>query len=313
MIENANASKNPATGDFVEVKKFIGVASVNIIAVNPTNDILRKYGWNIPEGAEEQNYVTEKQDANGKMIKAARVRLLAQIQDIEEKPIIALDFWCRPEGRVNSDGTKCKIIDVYGRTAWATKEEFTNKVIPTYRDGNPANISTPYRLCHSGEEELITFLFKYLNVTPLQIFDKARNQWIDSKMPGKLTIDDWKAICDGKVQEIKKYLAMQPDNRVKVVLGVRTTDDNKTYQAFLNTGYIGNGARVDLGTGEYSSARRLIDKYAEGHSGSNYSFMATPVHEWKETATDIKEAASAGTMFDDNGNFVADDDDLPFA
>ena len=310
MIENANASKTPMTGDFLDIKKYIGVASVNIVAVNPNNETLRKFGWNLPEDAEEPNYISTRQDANGKTVTSACIRLLAQIQDFDEKPIISLNFWVRPEMLVNKEGTKCKIIDQYGRTAWATKEEVSKKEVPTYSNGNKANISAPYKMCHMGEEELVSFLLKYLNVTPFQMFDRVKNSWVPTKNPGKLTIDDWKGLCNANVKEIVEYLACQPDNRVKVILGVRSSEDNKTYQTFLNSKFIGNGVRFDLTTGEYAVARKAIDDYVSYH-GEGTLFSAAPVKEWKEMATQVNESKPA-TMFDDEGNFVANDDDLPF-
>lgn len=314
MIENVNASKNPSEINF-DIRKYIGVASVNVLAVNPNNEKLRKYGWSIPEDAEEPIYVSTRTDESGKSIQTTRVRFLVQIHDLEEKPVISLDFFCTPEYSVNKEGSKCKIIDEFGRTAWATKAEIEAKAIPMYSNGSPANISSPYRLCHKGEEELVSFLFKYLNITPFQIFDRVANNWKQSKNPGRLTIDNWKALCNGDVKEIAGYLALQPDNKVKVVLGLRTTDENRAYQTFLNTGYIGNGSVADM-TGKYVTATKLIENFYKYHDSSLYKFEATPVHEWKPVATEVQETTT--TMFDDQGNYVADDnsassfDDLPF-
>lgn len=325
MIENTNVSKTASNGDYADIRKFIGVASVNVLAINPNNDMLRKYGWSIPEGAPEPNYVTVREE-NGKQVTSTRVRFLVQIQDLDEKPVISMDFWCRPEMIVTAEKTdengnvkpaKCKIIDAYGRTAWGTKQEITSRKVPQYTSG-PANISTPYKACHPGEEELVGFLLKYLNVTPLQIFDRNKQEWVPSKNPGRLTIDNWADICNGNVKELAKYCALEPDNRVKVILGIRTTADNKTYQTFLNTTYIGNGAIPDKNTGEYTSARKAIDKFFDTRTDSPYSFTASPVKEWSVTATQVQDNST--TMFDENGDFnenvmtVAseDDGDLPF-
>ena len=307
MIENVNASKNPSTGEFNDIKKYIGVASVNILAVNPNNEKLRKYGWSIPEDADEPQYVTVT-ERDGKPSKSARVRLLAQVQDLEEKPIVALDFWCRPEVMTNREQTKYKIIDAYGRTAWGTREELEAKKIPLCANGNEANIGTPYKLCHPGEEEIVQFLLKYLNVTPLQFFDRVKQAWLPNKNPGRVTIDNWKAVCDGNMNEIAEGLALRPDNRVKVVLGIRATDDNKAYQTFLNTGYIGNGATPDRNTGEYTTARKLIDRFFENRADAPYSFSATPVKEWKETATEVQD--NSDTF--DFSSTTSGEDDLPF-
>lgn len=303
MIENVNASKEASKEAFVEIKKYIGVASVNVLAVNPNNAVLRKFGWAIPEDAEEPTYYKDI-EVEGKTIRRQQVCFLVQIHDLEDKPVIRLNFTISNTARVNKDNTKCQIIDQYGRTAWATKEEFQAKKIPVYSNGQSANISAPYKIAHQGEGELVTFLFKYLNITPLQIFDRNQNAWIPSKNPGKLTFDNWEAMCKGNMKELASYLALQPDNKVKVILGVHQTDDNRAFQTFLKDGYIGNGARADLSTGEFTAARRLLDK-----NKPQDSYMATPVQEWKTAATTVEEPK---TMFDDNGNFQLDDDDLPF-
>lgn len=313
MIENVNASREAsASMDFTNFNKYIGVASVNILAINPNNEKLRKLGWSVPEGADEPKYIFEGTDNNGKAVKSARVRLLAQIQDLEDKPIVSLDFWCRSNVMVNKTGDKAKIIDAYGRTAWATKPEIEQKKIPLYSNGQAANISTPYKLCHQGEEELVRFLYKYLNITPLQLFNRQKNAWENTKNPGRLTIDNWQKLCDGDVTEIASYLAMMPNNKVKVVLGVNARDDNKSYQTFLTDGYIGNGASININTGEYDSARKLIDKFREQRNNADsYSFAATPIKVYEQTATDVQEKPA---LFDDNGNYAIAtpfDDDLP--
>lgn len=314
MIENSNESKTPRSGaDFSNIRKYKGVASVNVVAVNPDNAKLRSFGWDIAQDADEPKYVVEF-ERDGKKTKSARVRLLVQIQDLEDKPVIALDFWLRPEAQITKDGKKCKIIDSYCRSAWATKAEFTNHTIPQYENG-PATISSDYKACHPGQEELVAFIHKYLNVTPLQVFSRDKNSWIPSAAPGKLTIDNWNALCSGDAKELIEYISLQPKNCVKVILGIRTTEDNKTYQTFMTGGlrdgvYIGNGALPDKNTGEYASARRAIDKYLEGNSNPSTSFSAAPVSEWKETATEIQDNSD---QFTDGVSSSYDDiNDLPF-
>lgn len=284
MITGNTESKNPSTGEFVDIRKYIGVASVNVLAINPDNARLRSYGWTIPKDAEEPKYVTT--DSSGR--KSARVRFLVQIQDLDEKPVVAMDFWVRPDIFFTKDGQKCKVIDSFGRCAYGTKPEIKAHQIPQYASG-PAQISSDYKPCHIGEEELVLFTMKYLNVTPLQIFDRKTQGWVSSKNPGRLTIDHWDRLCNGDVTELKQYFSLQPDNRVKVIFGIRSTDENKTYQTFLSSTFIGNGAVADRNSGEYTSARKAIDKYFENRENSPYSFSALPVKEWKETATEVKE------------------------
>ena len=312
MISNTSASKNAGATEYVDIRKYIGVASIHVLAINPSNVKLRSYGWQIPEGTEEPKYVTV--DSEGR--KSARIRLLVQIQDIEEKPVIALDFWIRPDVMFNKDNTKCKVIDSFGRTAYGTKTEIQSHQIPQYANG-PANISKDYKPCHVGEEELVSFLMKYLNVTPLQVFDRVKKAWIPTKDPGRVTIDNWKRLCDGDVSEVAAALSLQPENRVKVILGIRNTDDNKSYQTFLSSSFIGNGSIPDRETGEYTAARKAIDKWLETHTNSTTEFSAKQVKEWNVNATDVED--NSGKMFDADGNINLEAigdlpaDDLPFS
>lgn len=306
MIEAVNASKVASNGgeEYIDVKKYIGVASIKVLALNPNNATLRSLGWTIPEDANEPNYIYK--DADGKY-SGTQLRFIAQIQDMEDKPVISLTFWVRPEIRYNSDKSKVVIIDKYGRTAYATQEEYNAGEIPQYSKG-PANISKPYLPCHEGEEELVLFLMKLLNVTPLTRIDRLTGNWVDNANPGSLTIDDWKTLCKGDVSEVKGYLKMQPENCVKVILGVRVKQDNKSYQTFLNTRYIGNGAGPARDSGEYPSAVQAIGKFMDSHpnTASQYLFSAAPVKEWKLEATEVKDNSETFSPS------VEKEEDLPF-
>ena len=306
MIENYNESKNPSEGEYLDIKKYVGVGSVNILTVNPDNATLRKYGWNVPEGAEEPKYIYDKLRDN-KTVRSVKVRLLAQIQDLEDKPIVPMDFWIGPEVVQNAANTKAKIMDMYGRTAWGDiQNEIKAHKIPEYANG-PANISPDYFLCHRGEEEVSYFIFKYLNITPLQRFDRNLQDYVNSKNPGKFKFDKWGRLCEGDTTEILSYFGLQPDNCVKVSFGVTTTDDNRTYQTFFNEYYLGNAAKPDPNTGEYTTMRNKLDKYTERHPNDNTIFSAAPIKVWSPTATN-KVEDNSGSMFDNDGNFL---DDLP--
>lgn len=304
MITGNSKSKNAPSGEYVDIRKYVGVASVSVLALNPSNAKLRSFGWQIPEDADEPKYVT--MDAEGR--KSARLRMLVQIHDLDEKPVVALDFWVRPDFMFNKEGTKCKVIDSYGRTAYGTKEEVKAHKIPQYSNG-PAKISEDYKPCHSGEEEIVLFLMKYLNVTPLQIFDRVKQAYVNTKDPGRVTIDNWKALCEGNVGEIAADIALQPENRVKVILGIRTTEDNKSYQTFLSTTFLSNSSMPGRDTGEYAAARKAIDKWQEGHPSSTIEFSAQPVKEWNVSATEVKEQVEDMPDFT-NPEYTAPKDDL---
>ena len=305
MITGTNESKMPSEGEFINVKKYIGVGSVKCLAVNPDNKTLRGYGWSIPEDADEPSYV--RTDSEGKQM--TMVRFLVQIQDLEEKPIVALDFWVRPEVRLNKDGSKCEIVDSYCRTAWATKEEVRAHKIPSYSNGQ-ASISADYKPCHQGESNILAFLKSLLNVTPFQIYRDGA--FVNTKNPGQLTIDNWRKICDGDVSELRQYVGLLPDNMIKVVFGVRTNEENKSYQTFMTDTFIANGARPD-NTGEYKSARRAIDRLLQYKPDTPVSFSAFPVKEWSVTPTEVSDKSDdIPTDYSDPSFFENNPDDIPF-
>ena len=318
MVDNVNASKTASTAEYVDIRKFIGVASISIEAINPNNEKLRQYGWTIPEDADEPKYVT----VNNEGKKSARIRFLVKIEDLDDKPVIALDYWVRPEVWVNKEGTKAQIIDSYGRTAWGTKAEIKNHQIPQYKDG-PASISSNYKYAHPGEEDLVKFLMKFLNVTPLTMMDRKSGQWVPTKNPGHLTIDHWDKLCSGDVSEIAEYIALKPDNKVKVCLGIRTTEDNKSYQTFLSGCYIGNGALPDRQLGDYDAARKAIVRARNDaekvQRAFPFQFSSSPVKEWGVEATNVEDhsgdaptGAAPVPPVNDPSYFQTQDDDLPF-
>ena len=316
MLTNSNVSKVASTEEYVDIKKYVGVGSVSIVAINPNNAKLREFQWVIPEGAEEPKYAFNKEQNT-----SGRIRFLVRLEEVESKPVVAMDFFIRPEARMTGkEGDaerKCQVIDSYGRTAYATKSEFTSHSIPQYANG-PAQIASNYKAAHIGEAELVQFLMKFLNITPLQRFDRIRNQWVENKNPGELTIDHWDKLCAGDVTEIANYISFQPDNKVKVIFGVRSTDDNRSYQTFLSSLFLGNGAFTDKATGIYANAQKEIDKYMDRlnpDSPVTYTFSALPVREWTVAATQVTENTSDDADDDDMPDFNApaiDEDNLPF-
>ena len=305
MVTGTNESKSGAVNFAVFPKENVeGVASIKVVAINPTNAKLRNLGWDVPEDAEEQKYIFEGVGKDNRPYKFTRIRIMAQIQDLRTKPIIPMDFNITEGLQVTRDNEKCQIIDAFGRTAWATKEEYKNHLIPTYKAGTKADISPDYKGCHGGQERLVKFLFKLLNVTPLQVFNKNLNKFVPSETPGQLTIDSWTDLCAGNVEELKELVAKRPDNCVKVCFGTETTADNKIYQVFMDT-FFGNGNLPNRQTGEYDAARKAIDKFFEGNPNSNKRFSAFPVQVISMSADTVEDGM--------NGSPATDDDsDLPF-
>ena len=154
------------------IKRYIGVASVYVLAVNPTKEDLEKLYERDIENAPV--YVEEKEvgkDDNKHMTTQCRIDFIIKADPekylgADNQPlnfVNRISLFLRNEYRYNGDKTKVQVIDKYGRTAWVSIEDAKNHVIPQYSNG-PANIDKDYRPAYYGEETLVKFLIAYLNI-----------------------------------------------------------------------------------------------------------------------------------------------------
>lgn len=221
----------------IEIKRYVGVAPVKVLAVNPDKATLEKYFNTTLEN--EPVYTGEKDG-----VKFARVDFLVQT-DMDKcgvDMITRLSFFLRDEKRYNRDKTKIQVIDEYGRTAWASAEEFKEKRIPIYSNGSAANISNNYRAIYNGEENLTNFVRTYLNIPNAMKY--VNNTWIMIENPSDAecrfdSITDW---FNGKFTDIKDINTLMPDNKIKVLFGVRTAENGNQYQDYFNRFFMSNGS-----------------------------------------------------------------------
>ena len=199
-------------------------------------------------------------------------------------------FFIRKEPRVNRDGSKVQVIDKYGRTAWVTKEQYKNKEIPVYSNG-PANNDKDYRACFHGEEDLTNFIKASLNIP--NVMKYVNEKWVmcDNPSDCEARLEHIEDYFKGDFSELRGVIALQPTNKVKVLFGVRTTDDNKQYQAVYNQMFLKNNIT------DYSKLDKdLQDRKAAG---------AYPTTEF--TVGDLKEYNVEATNFSNS-----DSSDMPF-
>lgn len=294
---------------------YVGVASLNAIAVNPSNEELRRMGVNVPDDAEEKSAVYVHDNGDGTSTARTRVSVWCGVKDKGfEGRLVRLDFWVSPEPRMNAAKDKVQVIDRYGRTAWATQAEYEAGAVPQYANG-PARLDKGYKVCHAGEEALVSFLREYLCVPQADRWDKAAGRFVPNPGAGVLTVDGWDALCGGDVSEVREMLALEPGNAVKAMLGVRTGEDNRTYQTFYGGAFWPNWMRPDRATGAYNGAQREVDSMGDYDRACEWS--AAPVHEWAPAPTQVSPSGG-GTLFDgmleggpvDGGE--SGPDDLPF-
>ena len=281
-----------------EIKRFTGVGSVFVVGVNPNKSELEKlYERELDKDPE---YVTEKDG-----VVSARIDFIVKTDtaakcnnDIEL--LTKVSMFIRKEYRFNKDKTKVQVIDKYGRTAWVTKEQAQNHEIPVYNNGKPANIDKDYRPAYVGEEDITNFLKLFLGIPNVEKWVKNEETGrrevvglVDNPEDCECRLENIEDYFKGKFNEIKDAINLMPNNKIKVLFGVRTTDEGKQYQDVYTRKFLSNAVSV-------------YDKLAEDVQ-SNKDNGAYPNTEF--VIADLQEYTVQATNFNNTNN---DNGDMPF-
>lgn len=218
------------------IKRYVGIAPVKVLGVNMKKEELEKVYDTVLEN--EPSYVSE-QDGT----KSARVSFVVATDPERSKGIdltTTVTFFVREEFNYNKDKTKVQVIDRFGDTAWATIEEAKNKTIPVYSSGKPANIDADFRPAFVGEEELTKFIKMYLSIPNHLAY--VNGAWVKNPKANEedclVRLDEISNYFKGDFKELKSICQYQVDNMIKVLFGVRTTDDGKEYQAVYTRNFL---------------------------------------------------------------------------
>ena len=270
---------------------YKGVAALNILAVNPNKAELSELtGRDIEE---EPQYVsqTEEGKAQVRVTFYARTNPESKINS-DINLLIPISFILVKDFRIGQTSGKCQIIDKFGRTAWATKDELQGKKVPVYPSG-PANISSDYRPAWQGEEFLIDFLIQWLNIPgPANYKDK---KWVmkenteDSEV--SLNMD---ALFKGDVSELRELVNTAKAYTVKAAIGIRSVENEngvREYQAVFTRKFLKNAVT------DYSKLDAAITEFQNAGGAPNTIFSTEPLHENVVEATEfIPEAPEADPL-----------------
>lgn len=280
-----------------EIKRYTGVGSVFVMGVNPTKAELEKiYDRELDKDPE---YITEKDG-----VVSARIDFIIKTDaaakcnnDIELLTKISL--FIRKEYRFNKDKTKVQVIDKYGRTAWVTKEQAQNHEIPVYSNGKPANLDKDYRPAYVGEEDVTNFLKTFLGIPNPEKWVKNEETGkrevvglVDNPQDCECRLENIEDYFKGKFNELKDAINMMPNNKVKVLFGVRTTDDNKQYQDVYTKMFLSNA------TSSYDKISKDLQDRKDNGSYPNTEFVVADLQEYEIKATDFSNSNNGGNNGD---------------
>ena len=272
------------------IKRYIGVAPVFVLAVNPNKQELEKlYDTQLENDPE---YLSEI-ELDGKKVPNVRIDFIvktdSKVCNIEFTTKIP--FFIRKEYRYNRDKTKVQVIDKYGRTAWVTVEQAKNKEIPICSNGQPANIDKDYRPCFIGEEEITNFIRTYLNIPSVMKY--VNNTWImvDHPEDCEVRLDNILEYFKGNFKELKEILTFQPNNKVKALFGVKTTDDNKQYQSVYTQMFLRNNVS------DYSKLDKNLQERLAAGAYPTTEFSVENLREYTVESTNLNTAQNAADPF----------------
>lgn len=290
-------AKGKKSSDGTSFKRYIGIAPCFVKAVNPSKEELEKCFNTTLDKAPE--YVGEQDvDEDGKKVKYANARITFLVHPSPDDVgfdtgLISVTLFVRKQFRFNRDKSKVQVIDKYGRTAWASPDEVKNKQIPMYSNG-PANIDRDFRPAYVGEEELTKFIVAYLNIPSVMKYNKPENKWymVDNPQDSECRLDHIDDYFKGDFSELSELLSYQPDNKLQILFGVRTSDDNRQFQATYNQMFLKNGIT------DYSKLEKDVESRKDAGSYPSTEFLICPLREYTVNETDF--AAGTGS-------------DMPFA
>ena len=199
-----------------------------------------------------------------------------------------------------------QVIDKYGRTAWVTPAQAKDHIIPEYiikngpRAGQTmkANICPDYRPAYIGEEELVKFIIALLNIPRPDVWDKEKETYVmktDSKELAKseCMLDDIKKYFEGNVSEVAKIVKFQPNNKLKLLLGVRTANNGAQYQAV----YTAMPLKLSVTNYKVWEDALKADKAAGRHPNVEYRVQNLAIFKAQATNYSEQEAPKSSDPF----------------
>lgn len=274
--------KTRQSSEAFENKKYIGVGSSYVLAVNPTKKELESlYGHEV---ANEPEYVV----ANSE-VPTIRIDFIVKTDPEQCNGIDTINkatFFLSDEQSYNSDKTKVQVIDDYGNSTWAYIEDAKmGKKIQ--HNGKDAKIAPKYRPAYRGEVDLIDFLKAYLGVE--DVFNYVNGSWVmkDGNLDDyRFSLEHIKDYFKGNVSELKEALTLQPNNKVKFLYGVRTSDRGQFQTIATRSGFV---LRNNAGNNGFSR----LEKQVASLNSSSTEYEVCPLREYTMKADNSEALATA--------------------
>lgn len=293
--------KTTESKEATEFKRYIGYGSSKVLAVNPKKaelDALMGY-----ESQSDPEYTGTDDDG-----KWARVTFIVKTDPDSCNGVEItnrLTFTLHNTPAYNKDHTKVQVIDDYGNTTWASVEDAKagNKLMSS--NGKELKIDNKYRMACRGEADLVAFLKTYLCVD--DAFNYVNGTWSlkDNADDYKFALEHISDYFKGDFSEVKDAIALQPNNKIKLLYGVHTTDEGKQYQTIATKDRL--ILRNSAGSKAFERAEKELMNIMQGGGYATTEFKVQELAEYNVQATDLNNAPA------DTTSTGSEDEDLPWS
>ena len=221
MISAGQETKETQGG----ARLMTGLVPMMVVAVNPSKKELEAiYGRDLEK---EPEYIS----ADEQGVKKLRVDFIMKtvINDklgCNEEIITKVPFFLEDKPAYTSDGSKVYMLNLYGENACIPVEDAKKNTLP---ENMQWYNTTKMRPAYRGEIELVGFLKQYLGIPNRAFKDKV----IPDVSKAEIQLEKIKNYFNGDIKEFVSVVNLRkPTNIILLAGGVRTTDDNKQYQAW---------------------------------------------------------------------------------
>lgn len=284
-----NIGKTKESTEGVDIKRYIGLGSSYVLAVNPDKAKLDEL-----MGFESQNdpkYTGS--DDNGQF---ARIHFIVRTDPDVCNGIEVTNrvmFTMRPEPAYNRDKTKVQVIDIYGNSTWLPVEDAKAGRKPVDDNGNPKKLADKYRMACVGEADLVAFLKAYLNVD--DAFSYKNSTWVlkpeAQAADCVFGLEHISNYFKGDFSEIRDAVKLQPNNKVKLLYGIRTVEQDdgsvRQYQAIASRGEF--VLRNSAGSGAITHLERQLANAKAAGSYSTTEFRIQDLQEFSVEPTNLEQ------------------------
>lgn len=283
LVGQTQESTETSEGGF---KRYIGIGSSRILGFNPKKVQLDE--WRGFESANEPEYIRDGE--NGKEVIVSFVVRTDPDTNNGIEITNTVNFHLRNEPAISQEGSTVQVIDRYGNNARVPLEDAkAGKALGP----NMKIDQTHYRMAIRGEVDLVTFLKTFLNI-PASL-DYQNGTWTLKKdaQKGQFGFEHIENLFKGDFTEIQEALNYQPNNKIKLLYGVRTKD-GKQYQAIAERAdfFLRNNANA-------SAIARLEKSLIDAKNRNQYQdteFKIQELAEYTVEPTNLDQpAASADT------------------